>query len=225
MAARRRARAKSAVAKDRADPSQELRRIAGLLYIQDKDGHSYDWHWENSPARSKVSLGQYMRWAREDGWYEQRIEYWRDVQYRTLEQMKPRDVARVVQAVDRLDDYIDAVDKMLSPMRDKAGKILRDENGLPCFHLALPPYDRMVKVALDLDARRDHYGERIMDHVIGQRAGNGAPVQQGQIVDMETQLTAEEARDAARWLLLRRHKRLAADAQHDEDVQKEDGDG
>lgn len=206
-----------------------LRLRAEREYIQDADSNSAEWHWEHGGYGKVVSVHTFVAWAKADNWAQNRKEYWRRIQERLLAHISDKILARRKDELEELGEVREAVLEMLQPMRDnKTGKIKRNETtGLPMFHVDLPPYDRLVKVYLDLD---DRIEERTRDLVHRATSIEGGPssAEAGSPLlpsGSNLKLSRTEAQELARQLVMKRNaERLKTGDEGAIDVESEDGD-
>ncbi len=203
--------------------SDEVIRQSEVAFLQDPDGQTIEWHWKNGVACKYVSLATFHNWAQSGKWIDRRIEYWRQIQDRLLDNLSDKILDQRIAELKDMKAVRDAIVEMLQPMQDKNGNILRDEAGLPKFHVTLPPYDRLVRAFIELDTRMGVKGGDVTDRIaiVDGRASRTTVVTGGRAQEL-LKLTTEEAQHLARQLLLKRNNRL-----HDEDVidmEEEDGD-
>ncbi len=204
--------------------SSEVKRQSEVAFVQDPDGNTSEWHWQNGIAHKYVSLSQYNKWVGDGGWISRRVEYWRQIQDRLLDNLSDKILEQRIAELKDMKQVRDAIVEMLQPIQDKEGNVVRDAvTGLPQFHVALPPYDRLVRAFIELDTRMGVKGGDVTDRIaiVDGRASRTTMVTGGRAQEL-LKLTTEEAQHLARQLLLKRNNRL-----RDEDVidmEEEDGD-
>lgn len=223
MAKRERKPSKAVVAGSKGRGTADLRRRAEREFLQDADGRSVDWHFENGDYGKAISIHTFRAWAKEDSWVERRIEYWKRIQDRLLEHLSDRLLQERIAELQTMQEIRGAIVEVLMPLRDKDGHILRDPTtGLPKFGLEMPTYDRAVKAFLDLDLRIGLRTGDVTDRVeavgVKDRSLLDDPVAQAVV------LTKDEAQLMARKLLLARHSHLKDDTIEVE-AEAEDDDG
>lgn len=200
----------------------DVRRRAEREFLQDADGHTVDWHFENGGYKKYISIHAFRLWAQHDEWVTRRVDYWNRIQARLLDHLSDRLLQERIAELKTMREIRGAITEVLMPLRDqKTGEILRNpETGLPKFALELPTYDRVVKAFLELDLRIGLRTGDVTDRVEAVGAGERSLLDDP--VAQNVKLTTEEARLMARRLLLARHAHLKDDQAID--VEAEDGD-
>ncbi len=185
-----------------------LRQLAAIDFVVDPDSKSVDWHWRRADRdyQRVVPWKTFETWSRVDRWTARREAFWSDVEARVLVQWRERMVAQRFREIEELTEVRAHLAGYLRPLRKKGEIVLDGETGLPKFALKLPPFDRFVRMFLDLDSqlaqKRGEATARADESVQQKRDQAGETVDP---VAANAPLSKEDARALAR-VLLRMHQ-------------------
>lgn len=189
-----------------------LRQQAGVDYIADPDGRSINFHYHRDDREYKKTLTyvSFSDWSKEDHWVVKREQFWREVEARVLAQWQEKLIQRRFAEIDELTEIRTYYSEYMRPLKDKDGKVRRDEeSGLPVFGLDMPRMDRWIRVFLEVDERlMTKRGEAT------QRTESSTPEMQQRIsaldpVTASARLSPEDLRAMSREILRRRQPELA----------------
>jgi hypothetical protein len=132
-----------------------LRKQARTDYVVDPEGRSVRWHYEREDRDYARLAGfdAFESWSKKDHWAVGRERFWAEMEERVVAHVKDRLFTQRLDDIGRVEKMLEATEKLLLPKTDKDGNVLLDEEGMPEFHLELPPLDRMAKTWLSLHER------------------------------------------------------------------------
>lgn len=164
------------VSLEESEGNEWLRRLAEVSYVTSQKAITVNTLWDRYPYKNKVSFRTMQDWCREDGWVEQREQYYRGLE----EQIKRKMASAQVQSSMRLLKYLDSM----------FGNIIKklDEN-----EVEPGTYEGMVGAALKVSKTIDEIRSKVSSELVPDRTASPEDMSKNVI----PVLTEDEARKAA----------------------------